>query len=584
MFFVMAYIEGEALGHRVRTRGPLAPAEAGRVLREVAWALAYAHAQGVVHRDVKPENILLEAGTGRALVADFSIARVAEATGLTGGGGLVGTPEFMSPEQASGDPVDQRSDLYSLGIVGFYALFGRLPFVATTIPEVLALQISESAPPVATVAPATPRRLAQVVDRCLAKDPAARFQRGESVADAIALSVQPRPEAPLPVRLFLTEQKNLSALQLFYLLLIAAVSARIFFPLIFAEFLTVVQNQVPGVHEVVVDLLPGALVALVVLAPAALLLYRVRRLLRAGSRRRDLLDALKTAWQRRREELATAYGRRPRWLERAVYRVWVACVAAGAASGLAALVVPIGSATLVVLLATFSVAVVIGVLSYGTGTRVHLAQGGQLRFWRGPVGRWLFRIAGAGVAARATAIPVTHRPTEFALGGAAEALFEALPKPRRAHLPAVPDVIRRLEGTAQRMRARAEECADLLTRVGPDAAGARSAILRAGAPEAEALAERRKALRADLGAARDAAQRYLAEAVASLEAIRLDLMRLRAGVGGTESITADLTAAERLADEADRVLEMQGVVARVAEQSATVTPDRTPEDEVNGDR
>ncbi|HEU5259946.1 MAG TPA: serine/threonine-protein kinase [Gemmatimonadales bacterium] len=584
VFFVMAYIEGETLGHRVRTRGPVAPAEAGRVLREVAWALAYAHAQGVVHRDVKPENILLEAGTGRALVADFGIARVAEVTGLTVGGGLVGTPEFMSPEQASGDPVDPRSDLYSLGIVGFYALSGRLPFVATSIPEVLALQISEPAPPVATVAPATPRRLAQVVDRCLAKDPAARFQRGESVADAIALSVQPRPEAPLPVRLFLTEQKNLSALQLFYLLLIAAVSARIFFPLIFAEFLTVVQNQVPRVHEVVVDLLPGALVALVVLAPAALLLYRVRRLLRAGSRRRDLLDALKTAWQRRREELATAYGRRPRWLERAVYRVWVACVAAGAASGLAALVVPIGSAALVVLLATFSVAVVIGVLCYGTGTRVHLAQGGQLRFWRGPVGRWLFGMAGAGVAARPTVIPVTHRPTEFAVGGAAEALFEALPKPRRAHLPAVPGIIRRLEGTAQRMRARVEECAELLTRVGPDAAGARSATLRAGAPEAEALAERRKALRADLGAARDAAQRYLAEAVASLEAIRLDLMRLRAGVGGMESIAADLTAAARLADEADRLLETQGVVARVAEESPAVTPDRTPEGEMNGYR
>src|SRR5207245_2571434 len=102
--------------------------EAARILREVAWALAYAHAQGVVHRDVKPENILLEQGTGRALVADFGIARLAQASGGTGVGEVLGTPDFMSPEQASGEAVDGRSDLYSLGVVGYYVLSGKLPF------------------------------------------------------------------------------------------------------------------------------------------------------------------------------------------------------------------------------------------------------------------------------------------------------------------------------------------------------------------------------------------------------------------------------------------------------------------------
>src|SRR5438876_160971 len=114
VFYVMAYVDGETLAQRVASRGPLPPHDATRVLREVAWALAYAHSQGVVHRDIKPANILLERGTGRAMVTDFGIARLAAASGETAVGELLGTPEYMSPEQAAGESVDGRSDLYSL--------------------------------------------------------------------------------------------------------------------------------------------------------------------------------------------------------------------------------------------------------------------------------------------------------------------------------------------------------------------------------------------------------------------------------------------------------------------------------------
>src|SRR6476469_7623240 len=106
VYFVMAYVDGETLAHRVRTRGPLPSSEGSRVLREVAWALAYAHSLGVVHRDVKPDNILLESSTGRVLVADFGIAAAA---GDAAADGIAGTPEFMSPEQALGGAIDARS-------------------------------------------------------------------------------------------------------------------------------------------------------------------------------------------------------------------------------------------------------------------------------------------------------------------------------------------------------------------------------------------------------------------------------------------------------------------------------------------
>src|SRR4051794_25553774 len=114
VFFVMSYVEGETLGERLRTRGPLPPTDATRVLREVAWALAYAHGRGIVHRDVKPDNILLETGTGRALVTDFGIAQAqADAVAISDPGKVMGTAHFMSPEQAASAPIDGRSDIYA---------------------------------------------------------------------------------------------------------------------------------------------------------------------------------------------------------------------------------------------------------------------------------------------------------------------------------------------------------------------------------------------------------------------------------------------------------------------------------------
>ena len=149
--FVMGFVDGESLGARVRRAGPVPVQEVVRLLQEVAWALSYAHGRGVVHRDVKPDNILIERATQRALVTDFGIARsttAAPAEGLTRVGEVVGTPHFMSPEQAAGDVLDGRSDLYSLGIVGFFALTGRLPFEAATPTSLLAMHLTQAPPSV----------------------------------------------------------------------------------------------------------------------------------------------------------------------------------------------------------------------------------------------------------------------------------------------------------------------------------------------------------------------------------------------------------------------------------------------------
>ena len=197
-FFAMPFIEGENLAERVAIRGPLAAGDAVRSLREVAWALAYAHARGVVHRDVKPENIMIERGSGRAIVTDFGIARVEFGPTLTQDGLIMGTASYMSPEQITGQPLDGRSDLYALGVVGFLILSGRLPFVGDTVTAVLDAHLTQPAPTLATMAPNVPPPIAAVIDRCLAKERDARYPTGESLADALEKAL--RVSEPLPLR------------------------------------------------------------------------------------------------------------------------------------------------------------------------------------------------------------------------------------------------------------------------------------------------------------------------------------------------------------------------------------------------
>ena len=189
VFFVMAYVSGDNLGKRLHERGVLPMDDVRRITREVADALAYAHERGVVHRDIKPDNILLDAATGRTMVTDFGIARAvsdADSGRLTATGMAIGTPAYMSPEQAAGDrEIDGRSDLYSLGVVAYQMLVGEPPFTATSTPAILVKHISERPTPVTQRRSDVPQDLARAVMMCLEKDPAMRFPSAAALVTAL---------------------------------------------------------------------------------------------------------------------------------------------------------------------------------------------------------------------------------------------------------------------------------------------------------------------------------------------------------------------------------------------------------------
>ncbi len=177
-YFVMGYVRGESLADRMRRDGKLPEDETRRILAEVADALDHAHRQGVVHRDVKPANVLIEDASGRALLTDFGVAKTMnQSETLTQQGSVVGTPHYMSPEQAAGrSSIDGRSDIYSLGIMGYAMLAGRMPFEGNSAADILARHLTQEPPSLRSLVPAISDSTLQAVERCMAKDPARRWQ------------------------------------------------------------------------------------------------------------------------------------------------------------------------------------------------------------------------------------------------------------------------------------------------------------------------------------------------------------------------------------------------------------------------
>jgi hypothetical protein len=184
-YLAMEYIAGMSLQERIDRGGPLELKETLRIGMQTAAGLAAAHGQGLIHRDVKPSNILLENGVERVKITDFGLARAAAEAGLTQTGVVAGTPQYMSPEQAEGKPVDQRSDLFSLGSVLYAMCTGRAPFRASGSIAVLKRVCEDAPSPIQESRPETPDWLVQIIDKLHAKDPGERFQSAAEVAELL---------------------------------------------------------------------------------------------------------------------------------------------------------------------------------------------------------------------------------------------------------------------------------------------------------------------------------------------------------------------------------------------------------------
>ena len=530
VFFVMGYVEGETLGERLRRLGPLPPAEATRVLREVAWALAYAHGRGIVHRDVKPDNILLEAGTGRALVTDFGIAHGgAQADVATDPGKILGTAHFMSPEQAANDPIDGRSDLYSLGVVGYLTASGRLPFEAANLPALLVRQATEEPPSVLRAAPGLPPALGAAIDRCLALEPADRFPDGEALAAALAPTADARPALPPTLRAWLGARNPLLVP---YMAWSGAVGG-----LTLANLIAWVTGNRPDGPADIVFL--AAVASLPLLPAVGFHLNQARRQFRAGHTLADLRSALEVARRERAEteavvrEEGEAPSHRLVRIATLASGTWLAVTIGLLLQGTihenrTGIVWVLGPVFTTMVLA--AVSNVLDVQFIPEKLRSWWQTGIRDRLWNSRAGDWVARQLGAPERSRAVGAGA-FRATEAALGVAAAKLFAALPNAYREQLAELPATVAALEARAAEARAEV----DMLAALAPSGAGG-----------ADVLEGRRKA-----------AASNLSESVAALEGIRLDLLRLHAGASDLAPLTTLLDAARVVGEDVRRLAEAQ---------------------------
>ncbi|MEO5826781.1 MAG: serine/threonine-protein kinase [Gemmatimonadales bacterium] len=523
--FVMGFVDGETLGAKVRRSGPISVLEAVRVLQEMAWALSYAHGRGVVHRDVKPDNILVERASGRALITDFGIARSAGAMpvgeGLTRVGEIVGTPEFMSPEQASADTVDGRSDIYSLGVVGYYMLSGKLPFDSASPTALLAMHLTQAPPSLALLRPDLPAEMIEAVERCLAKSPDDRWASGEALASALDVLRRAAPEVPPAMRGFL-QRFGSTVFAMFALGLALRV---------------VVQSKAGNPHNQDWWLAAAVIVA-AFWGLGVQAVSRIRMLVRQGFRYRDVEAAVASI---RAEDAAArdAIRASPDEMRRRSRRIRVAWGSLAWAPIAILLVRTSMRQPLVGRPGQFLVSgpgIIIAIsaaVAFGLGVTL-LASDPlkpnplavvQAAFWRSTLGRTIFRLSawrmkgaddtrGADTGARVTR------------GGP------------RTVLIALPAALRRdLRGIDARLTDMERE----LDVLGAREAQLSSAMLDASMPTPTGGdSTRRDAVVAELGEHMTAARQQRAAVVTRLDEVRLQLVRLKAGIGSSDAVLAAL--------------------------------------------
>lgn len=543
VFFVMSYVDGETLAQRVARAGRATPDEVLRVMRDVAWALAYAHARGVVHRDIKPDNILVERQSGRALVADFGIAHLSVQETFTEPGAFVGTVQYMSPEQACGETVDGRSDVYSLAATAYFQLTGESPVQAPTMPAMLARLVSEHSPNVALARPDTPSALAEVISRAMERDRTRRTASADVLASELQRLEQSAPTVRPEIR------RYLKSMDLLEFLAMAGAGAAL------PSLLFFNSGEMPRtVLHGVLTLGTGFVAMYALLAPAGLLGLRSQ-----GVSWRELVEGLdsegresaRVSWMLWRR----AIGASPvgvRWRLR-VLGLFVLTVYVGGAVGLMAL--SKGDSQLIPTL----IALAIGGSGAWFGSSV------LLRSFRpqGEFERWLekprqapLRLRVLGWFARRPfvqrffakqSVPAVQggpairvAPTATLLLERVEDLVKELPPQVRARLGDPVSVARRMESACAKLRARGAKL---------DAA---LAEIPASNPGREEFVE-----------AREHVGRRLAACTSALEQLRTDLLRLNAGLIQADGLTFDLEKAQELGAAIDAELHGHDEVRRL---------------------
>lgn len=516
VFFVMAFIDGETVAQRVQARGPVHARDATRWLREVAWALSYAHGRGVVHRDIKPDNILVERESGRALVADFGIAHLGHDTSEQ----VTGTPEFMAPELALDGAPSAASDIYALGITAWYALTGRVPFHGGTATQVLAQHCTKALPPLHAPGLTIPRRLAQLVEHCLAKEPSSRPASADVVAEQLAPSLEQRRELPVALRAFVRRNGRLDG---------AGTVLTLFGALGAGVGVAALAGPAAGVVSMLTT---------VAIAPVAFAVVAARKLMMHGYAHADLDAAFATELETVREEAGVEPPRVSRMLERitrAMARIGVRTTAAVVPFALAGVFVP-RFAPVASLLAACAMGTSIATIAWLAV--MHGRRDVDVRFWRaawtGRSGRALFGLARRVRGTAPSAPVVTHRATELSLSLAAEQLYETLPRETRAALGDVPAIVQRLQENAKRLRL---QLAQLNETVG-------------GPPGDVDATDALRTERAQVHA-------RLQDTVVALETMRLGLLRLHAGTATVEGLTADLGLASDVSADVSRLASAQ---------------------------
>jgi len=518
LFFVMAYIEGETLTQRVKRQGLMPVPEALRMLQEVAWALSYAHGRGVVHRDIKPDNVLLERSTGRALVMDFGIARSVAASGLTQVGEAIGTPHFMSPEQAAGDKVDGRSDLYSLGVVGYFAVSGRLPFDGDSAQAIMVAHISQPAIPVTRFRPDLPGPLAQAIDRCLAKAPEQRFPSGEALVESL-------------------EQVRGRQVEIHPALRVWTVRADQFFRN--GLILALVMPQFVRFGAQTAQLVFGAVI-FVIVVPAlwSQIPLGMRELARQGFAFADLRSGI-VAIDEERQAVIAAMQADPRYRARRRRR-WQLLLA-GFIISIAA--IPLLLATgyeespghhkvpMPALVGLFvALCLLMSSIVFAAAT---LASSGRFdrrlhRLWTGRIGKVLFRM-GAWRLDQEPAALARSASTRGAL-----TLLDTLPSDERRRLGKARAVLERLEGELEKLERRDHELEAAATEA------------RNNAPSLPGAGDRQQALLDDIEQARQQAGDRRVAVLSALENVRLALVRVKSHIGTAEDVEREVAEGERL--------------------------------------